>query len=621
MSETSLWNDERLELQETVDDVIDSNAEEITDNAEANPALLLLLSQADRDRITGDMILATDSVLEKTVEHMDAGPSEVPDSIISTAYAVGSYFTIQAIQRGFHRIHSAVVARQIDPSERPDEIDRAVARAKTDAYGVSGNELGQSYNDFFTSQAQAKGITRYEWIHSQAENFRPHHRARDGAIFNVGEPSGDEPGMAYNCGCFSRAIQSGTQAMKNPLFALARTGDRLILDIRGAITDDKFDDEDQAVVGVNNLISEIESQSGFNQIFLKIWSRGGQADAGLALHSYLSDLGVDVTASIYGVAASAASVIPMCCSHVDMGPADLFNIHNPFGLAFGDYSELGQAAAAAEAMRNAYAQAYMDKTGMELDEIKDLMDADTVMSAQEAFDYGFIDEIRTVDLQANSDDVCVGDFCAPSAFFEKYTAEQRKFIGRERNLEALQTFDKQSMSANAKPSDKLNMNLTEAKKRIEELEAEIGPLNAKLEISATFKKDAEEKIAELESQQLSETGRAALRAEMVEQIEAENADAEQARSEAQKLGFKAEGKTGTEIRRAVCVEGGMSAENAAKYEGEMLEPIYQYALKQRTQSDSDKSDLELAANQNPSGDLGNNKPSAPFSGLKKAGIK
>ena len=52
------------------------------------------------------------------------------------------------------------------------------------------------------------GLEKYEWIHSGKVNAREEHLARAGNIYALGEPAGDEPGMAIACGCHRGAVLS-----------------------------------------------------------------------------------------------------------------------------------------------------------------------------------------------------------------------------------------------------------------------------------------------------------------------------------------------------------------------------------------------------------------------------
>lgn len=53
-------------------------------------------------------------------------------------------------------------------------------------------------------QAEA-GLTEYRWRHSGKRHPREEHKARDGQVYKLGQPAGDQPGMAPFCGCRAQA--------------------------------------------------------------------------------------------------------------------------------------------------------------------------------------------------------------------------------------------------------------------------------------------------------------------------------------------------------------------------------------------------------------------------------
>lgn len=60
--------------------------------------------------------------------------------------------------------------------------------------------------DLTRMRQREAGITSYRWVHSGKVHYRPEHKARDGQIYRIGQPAGDEPGMAIYCGCQGAAV-------------------------------------------------------------------------------------------------------------------------------------------------------------------------------------------------------------------------------------------------------------------------------------------------------------------------------------------------------------------------------------------------------------------------------
>jgi ATP-dependent Clp endopeptidase proteolytic subunit ClpP len=138
-----------------------------------------------------------------------------------------------------------------------------------------------------------------------------------------------------------------------------------------------------------------------SQIDLHINSPGGEVFDGITIYNLIKQHPANVTAHIDGLAASIASVIALAGDTVIMAENALFMIHNPWGFAMGDASEMRKTADLLDKIGGSLVTAYSSKSGKPDDEISALMDAETWMTAQEAKDAGFIDEIsEQMDLAA-----------------------------------------------------------------------------------------------------------------------------------------------------------------------------------------------------------------------------
>lgn len=131
-------------------------------------------------------------------------------------------------------------------------------------------------------------------------------------------------------------------------------------------------------------------------ITLRINSVGGDVQEGIAIGNLIKSYGVPTTAYIDSLCASIATVIAVSCDKVVMASNASFMIHNPSVGLFDAMtaSDLRQVAAALDSMTKSIKQTYLDK-GLKIDEKKlgELMDAETWLTADEALEYGFIDEI------------------------------------------------------------------------------------------------------------------------------------------------------------------------------------------------------------------------------------
>jgi ATP-dependent Clp protease protease subunit len=132
---------------------------------------------------------------------------------------------------------------------------------------------------------------------------------------------------------------------------------------------------------------------GKGAITLWINSNGGDCVAASQIYTMLMDYQGDVTVKIFGMAASAASVIAMAGTKVLMSPTALKLIHNPWTVAVGDKSEMAKAGVMLDEVKESIINAYEIKTGLSRTKISHLMDDETPMSVHKAIALGFCDGI------------------------------------------------------------------------------------------------------------------------------------------------------------------------------------------------------------------------------------
>lgn len=129
------------------------------------------------------------------------------------------------------------------------------------------------------------------------------------------------------------------------------------------------------------------------RIDLHLNSPGGSVFDGVAIHNALLRHPAAVTTYIDGLAASIASVIALAGDKVVMADNALFMIHNPWGMAYGDSTEMRKYADTLDKIRDTLVNTYAAKTGMGRDEIVAALNAETWYTAQEAQAAGFADEV------------------------------------------------------------------------------------------------------------------------------------------------------------------------------------------------------------------------------------
>ena len=143
---------------------------------------------------------------------------------------------------------------------------------------------------------------------------------------------------------------------------------------------------------VKNLLSGINAD---DELEVMVNSPGGQVFSALAINGLLSQHKGQVTIHVAGLAASAATIITSLKNAkcvIDKG--SMMMIHNPSSSVAGTSDDLKHEAdvldKSAQSIRNIYAQ----KTGLDEKKIKQLMDAETWLTAEEAVELGFADELN-----------------------------------------------------------------------------------------------------------------------------------------------------------------------------------------------------------------------------------
>lgn len=114
-------------------------------------------------------------------------------------------------------------------------------------------------------------------------------------------------------------------------------------------------------VGIDVLASDVAralEQAGGRDITVNLFSYGGDAGEGLAIHDILARYQGKKTVIIDGVAASAGSMVAMAGDRVVMPDNALLMIHNCWSMAAGDAESLRTSAALLDTYSASYRQTY-----------------------------------------------------------------------------------------------------------------------------------------------------------------------------------------------------------------------------------------------------------------------
>ena len=149
-------------------------------------------------------------------------------------------------------------------------------------------------------------------------------------------------------------------------------------------------------VSANTLLKQLK-ELDVDYINVHINSYGGEVSQGLAIYNTLKDSKMKVTTVCEGFACSAASVVFMAGDERIVKDASLLMIHNAWTYARGDSNELRKQAEDLEKITQASVNAYKSKASISEEKIKELMDNETWITADEAITYGFATKTETTE--------------------------------------------------------------------------------------------------------------------------------------------------------------------------------------------------------------------------------
>jgi len=127
-------------------------------------------------------------------------------------------------------------------------------------------------------------------------------------------------------------------------------------------------------------------------IIVNINSPGGDVFAGIAAYNLLIEHPSQVHVKVQGLAASAASLIAMAGDKIIMGDGAVLMIHNAWSIALGDNREMAKMARLLAKIDKELAGVYSQRSGIPVDDVKQMMDEETWLSASDAIEQNFADD-------------------------------------------------------------------------------------------------------------------------------------------------------------------------------------------------------------------------------------
>lgn len=145
----------------------------------------------------------------------------------------------------------------------------------------------------------------------------------------------------------------------------------------------------------------------YNDMPITVWidSYGGDVFAAAGIYNALMEHKGEVTVKIDGKAMSAASVIAMAGSTIQMSPVAIMMIHDPLTEVYGYSSDLRKTADVLDTIKESIVNAYQLKTGKSRSKISQMMDDESYMDAKTAIKNGFADSMLYDKKQSETEDV------------------------------------------------------------------------------------------------------------------------------------------------------------------------------------------------------------------------
>lgn len=142
----------------------------------------------------------------------------------------------------------------------------------------------------------------------------------------------------------------------------------------------------------NDVIRALKNHKG-TEIRLVINSLGGDLPEAIAIHDLLKAHRAKVVAECTGIVASAATIIACAADEINMSKKCLYMIHRASWGNWGNADDLRSAATALDGYDQILVDTYTEKTGLEEEAIRDMIQHDFWMTARQALDLGFVDNI------------------------------------------------------------------------------------------------------------------------------------------------------------------------------------------------------------------------------------
>lgn len=149
--------------------------------------------------------------------------------------------------------------------------------------------------------------------------------------------------------------------------------------------------------------SALDEMSDAEGVDIYVNSPGGDIFEAKAIFAALRRFQGERVVYVDGIAASAASYIAMAGDRIITAPGATWMIHEVWAIGVGNAADHLAMAELLEKENGTFAEAYAKRTGQTVDDVLAWMNAETWMTATEAKERGFTDEIAEADVVEDDD--------------------------------------------------------------------------------------------------------------------------------------------------------------------------------------------------------------------------
>jgi len=190
------------------------------------------------------------------------------------------------------------------------------------------------------------------------------------------------------------------EVLKRACYTLRVDGSTADLTLYGQIVENRpwWAEDDEQFIALSEFIKDLDTLKGKTSLTIHLNSLGGDAYSSIAIHNRLRELsreGTHIDCIVDGAAMSGGSLIMCAADHVSINPSSLVLIHDCWTFVWdsANSTSLRKTADQLDQINASQAEIYVRKTGKAADDIRTMMQEETLMTGREAVEQGFCDEL------------------------------------------------------------------------------------------------------------------------------------------------------------------------------------------------------------------------------------